>query len=186
MENKICNKCLATKSLLDFYKTPLSKDGYFNYCKSCANKITNIWKSKNPEKTKEIDRGVKKRRRSHYRNYERQKYNTDPIFRLKKSLRSRIRKVLKNAKRVGSPIKDLGCTLEELKVYIESKFVEGMTWENHGQWHIDHIRPLSSFDLTNKEQFLQACHFANLQPLWAEENLRKSDKYEEIRTVDRV
>ena len=71
--------------------------------------------------------------------------------------------------------KDLGCTIKELKIYLESKFQPGMTWENHGRfgWHIDHEVPLSSFDLTDREQFLKACHYTNLQPLWWNENLSK-------------
>ena len=50
------------------------------------------------------------------------------------------------------------------------------TWENHGEWHIDHITPLSSFDLSKREQLLTACNYANLQPLWADENYAKSDR----------
>jgi hypothetical protein len=63
-----------------------------------------------------------------------------------------------------------------LKIHLESKFQPGMTWENHGRngWHIDHIKPLCSFDLTDLMQLRQACHYTNLQPLWAKENLRKN------------
>jgi hypothetical protein len=69
----------------------------------------------------------------------------------------------------------LGCSIPELKTYLESKFQEGMSWENWGiyGWHIDHIIPLDAFNLTNREEFLKACHYTNLQPLWAEENLKK-------------
>ena len=66
----------------------------------------------------------------------------------------------------------------ELRDYLESKFQPGMTWDNWttNGWHIDHIKPLASFDLTDREQFLRACHYTNLQPLWAIDNLKKGSK----------
>jgi hypothetical protein len=71
----------------------------------------------------------------------------------------------------------VGCSYVELRKLIESKFTEGMTWENWSVngWHIDHIKPLSSFDLTDTEQLKEACSYNNLQPLWAKDNLKKSD-----------
>lgn len=72
----------------------------------------------------------------------------------------------------------LGCEWTEFMSHIERQFAPGMTWSNHGQsgWHFDHIRPLSSFDLTDREQLKQACHFTNVQPLWAADNVRKGAK----------
>ncbi len=80
----------------------------------------------------------------------------------------------------GSAVRDLGCTILELKAYLEARFLPGMTWKNHGLkgWHIDHIRPLTSFDLADRAQLLQAVHYTNLQPLWWQDNLRKADSYE--------
>lgn len=103
-------------------------------------------------------------------------YKTSLNFRLCISLRSRIAGALKKNKKPGSVTKDLGCTIEQLKVHLESMFKPGMSWSNRNEWHVDHIKPLSSFDLTNREQFLKACHYTNLQPLWAIENLRKGNK----------
>lgn len=102
----------------------------------------------------------------------------DVQFRLKEYLRGRLNKVLRSNYKSGSAVRDLGCSIPELKQYLESKFKPGMSWENHGRygWHIDHIIPLSSFDLTDRDQFLKACHYTNLQPLWAKDNLSKSDK----------
>ena len=98
--------------------------------------------------------------------------------RLAKRLRNRIKSALNNNKKIGSAVKDLGCSLEELKQHLEAQFQLGMSWNNWSfeGWHIDHIEPLSKFDLTNKEEFMKACHFSNLQPLWAVDNWKKGNK----------
>lgn len=74
-------------------------------------------------------------------------------------------------------MRDLGCSVTELRAYLEFRFQPGMTWANYGKgrsrWSIDHIRPLASFDLTDRAQLLEACHYTNLQPLWNPENSRK-------------
>lgn len=130
------------------------------------------------DKYKESKKLYRKNNRSKIRDYERKKTKEDINFRLSKILRARIKDVLRNNKKLGSSVKDLGCTLGELKKYLELKFQPGMTWDNQGYygWHIDHIKPLSSFDLTKREDFLKACHYTNLQPLWAKDNFKKSDK----------
>jgi hypothetical protein len=114
---------------------------------------------------------------------ERERYAIDVEFRLKKVLRVRVAAAVKSTrKKIGSAVKDVGCTVDELRRYLETKFQPGMTWDNHGKqgWHIDHIKPLASFDLTDREQFLKACHYTNLQPLWAADNLKKSAKYKDV------
>ena len=70
----------------------------------------------------------------------------------------------------------MGCTIKELKQHLESKFVDGMTWDNRSEWHIDHKIPCSSFDLSKKEEQQKCFHYNNLQPLWAIDNLKKSNK----------
>jgi len=73
----------------------------------------------------------------------------------------------------------LGCSLEVLKFHLECYFTKGMSWDNYGYygWHIDHIKPCAAFDLTDPEQQKQCFHYTNLQPLWAEDNMKKSDNY---------
>lgn len=100
-------------------------------------------------------------------------------FRLAKNLRTRTRAAVKNNQKSGSAVKDLGCSITELKQHLEKQFQPGMTWNNwsHNGWHIDHIVPLAEFDLANRDQFLKACHYSNLQPLWAKDNLVKKDRH---------
>lgn len=106
---------------------------------------------------------------------------SDPQFKMVCSLRIRLNKALKRNQKAGSAIKDLGCSIEFLKKYLEDKFSPGMTWDNHGKglgkWNIDHIKPLSKFDLTNPTEIKYACHYTNLQPMWSSENLRKGNSY---------
>jgi len=96
-------------------------------------------------------------------------------YTLPKSLRGRLSRSIKGNYKSGSAVSDLGCTITELKLYLESKFQPGMNWDTWGLygWHIDHIKPLASFDLTDRKQLLEACHYTNLQPLWAKDNLSK-------------
>lgn len=103
---------------------------------------------------------------------------TDIEFSIKRSIRRRLTEAVKNNQKAGSAVRDLGCSIEDFKVQIEVKFQPGMTWDNYGEWEFDHIKPLSLFNLSDKVQFLQACHHSNLQPLWAKDNRNKSDKYD--------
>lgn len=101
----------------------------------------------------------------------------DERFRLARNLRKRLRSALKDNFKTGSAVEDLGCSIEDFKIYLESKFKDGMSWDNYGRegWHIDHIEPLSKFDLTNQQELKRACHYTNLQPMWWKDNLRKSN-----------
>jgi hypothetical protein len=116
------------------------------------------------------------KRQEYIKTWKNNKRKNDINYKLSCSLRERVSRLV----RTGSAVKDLGCTVEELKSYLESKFQYGMNWDNYGLygWHIDHIIPLSSYDLTNRKQFLEACHYTNLQPLWAKDNLSKHNKIE--------
>lgn len=112
------------------------------------------------------------------RSYEKKRRKENIQFRLAQILRTRISDLIRRKPKTGSAVRDLGCNLNELKFYLEGQFKDGMSWDNWGRdgWHIDHVVPLAYFDLTNREQFLQACHYTNLQPLWARENYSKGHK----------
>lgn len=93
-------------------------------------------------------------------------------------LRNKIRVALKrkNSKKAYTVMELIGCTISELKNHLESTFQDGMTWDNYGEWHIDHIKPCSSFNLENVEEQKKCFHYTNLQALWAIDNRKKSDK----------
>jgi len=94
---------------------------------------------------------------------------------LASSLRCRLNLALRQNNRAGSAVADLGCSLAEFRIFIEGKFASKMSWDNWGIiWQLDHIKPLGSFNLSNREQFLEACHFTNYQPLFWEDHHRKS------------
>ena len=131
---------------------------------------------KNKDKIRDRVKQYRQEHRQEINEYFRNKYKTDINYKLSELLRNRVRNAIKSYKRPGSAVKDLGCTVQELKEHLELQFKPGMTWDNHGQWHIDHIKPLSIFDLSDPEQFMEACHYSNLQPLWAKDNLSKSNK----------
>lgn len=108
------------------------------------------------------------------RRWQKEKLSTDLQFRLKASLRSRLNKALRGRVKSGSAVRDLGCTVSELLAWLEAKFSPDMTWGNYGSvWTLDHIRPLSAFDLSDRAQLLVACHYTNLQPMLSAENIRK-------------
>lgn len=110
--------------------------------------------------------------------YKKNRLKTDIGYKLLNSCRRRLYRALKGERKFYSFMQSVGCNAEQLKSYLESKFQPGMTWENYGNrgWHIDHIIPISKFDLTKEEEFNRAVHYTNLQPLWWNQNIKKSNK----------
>jgi hypothetical protein len=104
---------------------------------------------------------------------ERQRRAENPHLRIKNRLRARFHEVLKGKAKSGSILDLLGCTPEQLRAHLERQFRPGMSWANAGEWHVDHIRPCASFDLTDPAQQRVCFHYTNLQPLWAVDNLKK-------------
>lgn len=115
----------------------------------------------------------------HQNKYEKEKRKNNLSYRISGSLRSRINIAIKKGRGIKNHNTEslLGCSIDFLKNYIAEKFVKGMSWDNYGKWHIDHIKPCSSFDLTKQEEQKLCFHYSNLQPLWAKDNISKSDKY---------
>jgi len=109
---------------------------------------------------------------------------TDIGFKIKIQVSDRMRKALKGTKtKKASKTTDLlGCSIQQLKIYLSKQFLHGMTWENYGKWHIDHKRPCASFELSNPSEQKICFHFSNLQPLWAKDNLKKGASFQEQTT----
>ena len=196
---KECTKCNIKKDSILFYKYKRSRDGFSTWCKDCSNSYRNTWRINNLERNRAIVRKSSKK----YRNTEQGLKNrikheqlettkklkvrymmnrakNNPYFRVIRNLRARFRMALNRNYKSGSAIKDLGCSIEDLKWWLEFWFNEGMNWNNYGnkkgQWSIDHIKPLSKFDLTNRDQLLEVCNYKNLQPMWHRDNLSKGAK----------
>jgi predicted nucleotidyltransferase len=136
------------------------------------------WDSCHRQHMKEYAKQYQKTNRSKLNKYVRERSRNDIQYRLERRLRTRLADALSGRQRFASSVRDLGCIIPELKTYLSSLWLEGMNWDNwgrgHGKWHVDHKRPLASFDLTDPDQQKIACHYTNLQPLWKEDNLRKS------------
>jgi hypothetical protein len=185
-ENKRrCRMCREIKEL-DYFPTDLSGRVFYNkksYCKECAMKKYIVPYSRS-ERGKEVkaksDKKYFSKSKQKINKRINQRYHNDPQFRILCTLRGRMKSAFKskNLLKITSTIELLGCEIKKAKEYIEKQFKEGMSWENYGRstWHIDHIIPCASFDLTDTEQQKKCFHYTNLQPLWANENLSKGAK----------
>tara|TARA_R110000765_G_scaffold363919_1_gene454117 strand:- start:1251 stop:1937 length:687 start_codon:yes stop_codon:yes gene_type:complete len=133
--------------------------------------IKKKWREKNPEKVR-----VKNKK------YIRQRLQRDPVFRLLRNMRNGLWRCLSGRLKNSHTMQYVNMVPDELMDYLEGRFTEGMTRDNYGEWHVDHIRPLASFDFTRpdkEEQLHMAWNYTNLQPLWAADNISKGAKYEE-------
>lgn len=195
METKVCKTCNELKSIHEFSLFNKEKGLRINQCRGCkiqylknynsaTAEIRKIKKKEYREKNKEI---VQERKKLYYqnnkekirvykKNWETNKRNNDVIFKLKQQVRHRINVFVKtnNMKKNNKTFDIVGCSPYDLKEHLEKQFDNGMSWENRTEWHIDHIIPLSSAKTI--EELYKLCHYTNLQPLWAEDNLRKNNK----------
>ena len=200
--SKYCNRCDTTKPYEAFYKNKRKKDGLQGYCKLCMKKENQVNYQKHKKSWDKRSRGYQKtdkwkkyhtewamnkyntnpeHRQKCIKNavkYERMKLDTDSTYKLIHNMRRRLRKAVKGyGDKYDTTMNLVGCNSIKLREYIEAKFTEGMTWENQDSWHIDHIQPCCSFDLTIEEEQKKCFHFTNLQPLWAIDNLKKGGSF---------
>lgn len=158
-----------------------------NYHKHKEKKRINYknWSKDKKEYLKEKHTKWREKNREHVnkyaREYERKRCATDPKYKLGRNTRTAVYTCLKeaNVAKYRSTFQLLGYTIEELMTHLEKQFTDGMTWENYGQWHVDHIRPMSSFKFESPEdpEFKACWVLDNLQPLWGPDNLSKGPRY---------
>lgn len=203
---KCCCTCKECKPIDQFPKNSAEKDGLKKRCKPCNNKANKEYRERNPESSaasarnwalKNPEKIEAKRQRWvernpgqptnlvrqwRERNSERndanwRRYVSQPHVRLHRTIRERIRQMLKGVKS-HKTLDLLGYTMEDLKTHLEKQFTGGMSWDNFGEWHVDHIVPLSSFAITSElcPGLQAAWALSNLRPLWAIENYQKSAK----------
>lgn len=179
MPTRVCSMCKIEKNLeTDFSKNKCMSGGKEYQCRLCR-KILHTERMKNSHiKAKKLEqtRLYKKTEqfKQHRNKIEKQRRDNDLQYRMIINLRNRCRKAFLGFYKDKTTQKLLGCSLQELESYIVAKFQYGMTMDNYGKWHLDHIIPLSSAQ--NKKELEQLCHYTNLQPLWAQDNLTKSNK----------
>jgi hypothetical protein len=176
---KTCGKCKVTKELTCFSKSK-------RRCKECCHKENKLWYEAN----KLI---VSKRKADYYvDNLEQEKLRSKvfretfpekrkpktPQAKIAANIRSKISHIISGRYKKSSTEKYLGCSFEELKAHLELQFTPELNWSNYGMhgWHIDHIIPLSAFDLSVESNLYRAWHYSNLRPLWYTDNLRKGKK----------
>ena len=169
-----------------FYSNPKNKEKRLKWQKE--------WRNRDHVKQKRLD--YKKRNREHIRkqsceyakrpevrnrvrNQIRQKLKNDPVFILKSRLRTRFYQYVKRglAKKQVKTSELIGCDWKYLKNHLQKRFKKGMNWQNFGEWHIDHIKPMAHFNLLDVKQQYQCCNYKNLQPMWATDNLSKGARY---------
>ncbi len=193
---KRCGSCKEFKSLDSFCKNKRCKDGHHYSCRECVKKscLTEEYKEKSrayyhshrkhrPRKTSESSKAKKADYDAIYRKQNEEKirkqkrdwellHKDNPVFKIKRNLRRRIHHLVKGQKS-DSTFNLIGCSAEEFKKHIESQFSEGMSWENYGEWHIDHIIECFRFDLTDPENQRKCFHYTNQRPLWKKDNLTR-------------
>jgi len=192
---QICTKCGIEKTLVEFHKSNSCKLGIRGNCKECVKIYKNKHKNRLKEYKNNYDKNHKRKQAIYHKkwykenklkfkqykyNYQKNRLANDFLFRVEQNLRRRFRTAIKSNIKSDKIFRLIGCSIIFLKKYLEAQFKDDMTWENYGLhgWHIDHIKPCASFDLSKPEEQHKCFHYTNLQPLWWYENLKKGCSYE--------
>ena len=170
---KCCTKCKQSLPVSLFNKEKRNRDGLTSACKECISSSKKLYYQNNKSfvKEKRMIYYELNKDKSHQYTYDRKK--NDPAFRAACNARNTIFKIIKGDKQYST---SLGCSHSVFKKHIESNFKPGMSWNNYGEWEVDHIFPLSKAYKLSLEQFKRACHYTNLQPMWMRENRTKGAK----------
>ena len=190
MESKTCTLCLSKLDATNFYAHKKSSDGLMNQCKNCIKQRSRLYHKTNKETISKKAKEYRLNNRDYFnsknkewnaktgygKKYQQERLKNDVLFKFINRLRTLIRiSITKQGFNKKSKAHEiLGCDYNKVIEHIESKFEKGMTWKNHGEWHIDHIVPISS--ATTEKDVMSLNHYTNLQPLWAKENLKKYNK----------
>ena len=176
VKKSMCTKCY----MRDYNKKNKEKiKEYYIKNKEKINEQRKEYIIKNKEKIKEKRKEYRIKNKEKINEQRKERIKTDLNFKFRSYIRTRLINAIKRqyGLKAQSSMELLGCSIEDARKHLESKFDLFMTWENHGSyWHIDHIIPCASFDLTDPEQQKKCFHYTNLQPLEAIENIKKSDK----------
>lgn len=181
---KRCTKCKDIKDNNEFWKSKWGYMGTKAECNLCSQEYGLKFKeySKERDKTEKAKNTRKKwkqdnieHRKKYERNWRKQKRAEDPFYKIKMNLSSRISDIIRGKISRIRTMELLGCSREEFIEYIEKQFTEGMNWNNYGKtgWQVDHIKPVSKFNLLDENEMRICWHFTNLQPLWWYDNLKK-------------
>ena len=162
----------------------ISDKKYYESNKEKISEYYSEWKKNKKEHLKEYQKKWRKENREKLRetkrNYEKTRKHNDPLYKLIANFRTAIYQVLKenSIQKNGHYFEVLQYTPEDLIAHLENQFTDGMSWENYGEWHVDHLLPISLHNIQEigDEEFMKCWSLSNLQPLWADENIRKSNK----------
>lgn len=166
------NKDNYNKYMREYYHKKKSDSEYISRKREAARKA----QAKRKEAVSTYKKEYRAKNKDKIALYMRDRRKTNINAKLSDNLRCRLKMAMRSNAKKGSAVKLLGCSIEDFKIYLSSLFKPGMTWDNYGDWHIDHKKPLSRFDLTDETQLAEACHWTNLQPLWASENSSKGNR----------